>query len=129
MTFDIVDSLLGFFQYGISRGHSNEISLKIRCYRIHTHKASLQYGFSSVLSKHYHKADANGLWPGIALYGLSPLWVRKCLLKAQAARYVLWHNSHLYGLSPVWVAKCLFKLSSNQNDLWHNKHLCGIAPV
>lgn len=58
--------------------------------------------------------------PGnVQMYGFSPVWVRRCVLRLKSNEKHFAQTSHLNGFSPVWTSWCLFNFELSRNRLPH----------
>ena len=62
-------------------------------------------------------------------YGLSPVWILKCLLRRILLIKALLHWLHWYLLSPVCIFICLLRVSCIENALLNCLHWYGLSSV
>jgi len=62
------------------------------------------------------------------LYGLSPVWSLRCVVRFPDQLNALSHAWHLYGFSPVWILLCLARFPTSVNRLLQTTHSNGFSP-
>ena len=63
------------------------------------------------------------------LYGFSPVWIRRWVLRLEDWLNVLSHMWHMYCLSSVWILMWRRNVSRSLNALSHTWHSNGFSPV